>query len=583
MKKSFVFLAVTALTAAMLGSCQEKKAVEAPVLEIIGQTEVTLPSQAGEFEIIYSIENPSEEGKVTAVSAAEWITEKSHEGEVLSFTVTENTGTDERSTVISVKYTYADGVSEKEVTVTQAGIEEIPADYNIHAGYFWGEYYGDEDEDGRFVYQACISEKALGTDLTPGEEGLYYYLEILGDEAPNKINLCPDLGEYKVDALGNGENHIVSKDNSRIVIIDSQNGMSEVKIKEGTLNVSINNDGNYVFELHVTDSEGKIHKMIYDGKQPMFMDKSPKHSFIEEDFDLDIKYCKISGEPFQGLINATIMLSDKDIYTASDVEAGCIVIEVLMPYDPNGNIHEGEYKVNENYENFTIRPGKEIEASNPLIGSMAKKFDATGWTQYGLLTEGTMTVSGNKDNYEISCNFVTREGIKVTGTYSGPAEIEGLPDVLSTLTEDYVLDLTDASAMAIFREGGEWYMELSTDGFPSYNGDNFQISFVTEGQTAEEGIASGTYKAAESGRPQAGEYMQGYGKNEMGSCSGTLFFNGLSDNGTYNTIAPAIEGDFIVTNMGNDEYSVSFAFKDDMGFTWSGEWSGHVDIRDYSK
>lgn len=577
MKNLPLFLFFSALSVVMLGSCQDKVQNENPVLEIKGQTEITLPATAVEFEITYTLDNPVEGGEITAEFSADWITETGHDDGIFTFTVSENMIEEERSAVVTVKYTWPEGLSEKKVTVVQAGMEEIPADYEIQAEYFWGEYYGDEDEDGRFVWRTCISEAALDNSLSPVEEGVYYYIEILGDEAQDILNPYPGIGEYKIDAIGNDENHIVSKDNSHITII-AADGNSDLKIKEGTLDISWDEGGTrLIFELFVTDAENKVHRMVYDGKMPLFVDNSPKDIYIKEDFSLDAESCKMSCDVLEGKMIVDITLGD-----GSDEDANSVYMETIMQYDHEGNIPEGEYRVvessDEMFQIFTIFPGKEDRGR--MSGSMAKTTDDTDWVRYGLLTEGTMTVSGNKENYEIVCDFVTREGVKVTANYSGPAVLEGHRGAFSTLTENYVLDLEGAKGNAIFREGGDWYITLTS--INDYDGDNFEISLITGGATAEEGIESGTYKAAASGVPQKGEYLQGY-YNTLGMPSGTLFYNGMDwDTMSYITVAPAIEGDFVITNSGNDEYSISFSFVDDLGFTWSGEWSGTMSIVDFS-
>ena len=277
--------------------------------------------------------------------------------------------------------------------------------------------------------------------------------------------------------------------------------------------------------------------------------------------------------------------SDKKFPAEGEAMVGCklLNVEAIFPYDRDGNIPAGTYPIESTYVVNTLLGGyvNEKEPSRPCYGTFAEVYDETGHRSYGLAVSGTMEVSGDKDNYDIVCKFETPDGLKIDVNYSGALEIEGLPDAFSTLTEDYVLNLEGASGTAIFREGGNWAVLLnSVDGMNG--GDNFEISFVTDGQFAEEGMATGTYKAAESGVPQEGEYLPGY--DLLGQAGGTFFYNGFDfETLTYITVAPAVEGDFNITNLGNNEYSISFSFLDDLGFTWSGEWTGVMEIRDYTK
>lgn len=584
MKKFLSFACIAAVT--LLSSCKPESKTHEPVLTIEGKTEIILPYIESEFDIVCKISNSIDGGELTAESNAEWIANNGLENGTFKFTAAANTVTDLRNAVIKVQYTWADGVSEKEIKVTQSGTDEVPADYNQHAQFLWGEYYGDPDEDGKFRYLMCISEKELNSSLQPTEEGIYYFIELFGEESSDSFTRNPNEGEYKVDAIGNDENNIITKDNSFIIFVNAEGTITEnVKLKTGSLILSSVYDEEIeydrpIYTMNLTDANGKIHKVVYDGQIPLFIDRSPKYSYIREDFNLNAKFCDIKGTPFQGLVNATMVLSDKGQDVA--VDAGCIVLKFIMPYDPQGNIPAGTYTITPlgDFSKFSIEPGREIEATTPYMGSMAKKFDADGWTQLGLLTDGKMIVSGTKENYTITCDFTTREGVKVTGAYTGAAEIDGFTEAFSTLTEDYVLDLSGAEGTAIYRAGGEWNIELGY-GYGE-DGDCFNISFITGDQSADKGIESGTYKVATEGTPKKGEYAIGY--MNMGMPAGTYFYNGMdwASMPPYKILAPAIDGDFIIENLGNNEYSISFEFTDDLGFKWSGSWNGVLQIRDFS-
>lgn len=572
----FLGLSVSAL--ALLDSCQKK--LEQPVLEIVGQTEVRLSSSAGEFDIVYRLDNPAAEGKIIAEIDSDWIVEKGCDGEMFSFEVSENTEADERNAVVTIKYTWPEGVSEKKVAVVQAGIEEIPADYEVTADYFYGEYYGDEDADGRYNYKACLSEAPIDEGPVKGN---YYFLDIFGAEAVNPVNPCPEDGEYKVDAMGNDENKIVAKDNSYIVIVSEDGNSDKRKLDEGML--SVRSDGEKsVYDLTVTDRNGQIHKVTFSGVA-LYQNLEPKSEVIEDDMALTARFAKVDCPmgPIQGRMQLLLTFSDKE-FGAEGSKSACSVmnVEAMLQYDRNGNIPEGTYRIEPTLDVNTLLEGhvNEKDPSRICTGTYAEVYDETGYRRYGLAVSGTMEVKGNKDNYEITCMFETPQGVKIECEYTGALEIQGLPDIISTLDGDYTLDLEGASAKAIFREGGNWDIILTSS--DDMDGDNFEISLVAGGQKAEDGIENGTYHAAKSGVPQKGEYLPGY--DSQGIVAGTFFYNGMDFNTMqYITVAPAVEGDFNITNLGGNEYSMSFEFKDDLGFTWSGVWSGQVNILDFSK
>ena len=195
-----------------------------------------------------------------------------------------------------------------------------------------------------------------------------------------------------------------------------------------------------------------------------------------------------------------------------------------------------------------------------------------------------MTVSGSAGNYTVSCDFIGKDGTPITCSYTGPIEIPNIPGPYSCLTDDLVMDLSDAIVSANYfyssYYGGSienWAITIQPgDG----NGDGAYIDLNCNLGSFEAGIPSGTYKASENASNEGG-YMPG-SISSYGYQVGSQYFLWTNNSYTIDKAAPATSGDLIITNNGDGTYRIQFEFLDDKGHTWSGDWSGTIDTRDQS-
>lgn len=119
------FLFAVACAALLLGSCnknEETKPEAEPKLTLTSQSEVSVSFEGAEVKVTYTLENPVENGEITAsAEGADWCSDFNcgTEGEV-SFTVAANDG-DERTCDVKVTYTYGDAKTKSfSVKVSQA-------------------------------------------------------------------------------------------------------------------------------------------------------------------------------------------------------------------------------------------------------------------------------------------------------------------------------------------------------------------------------------------------------------------------------------------------------------------------------
>ena len=136
---------------------------------------------------------------------------------------------------------------------------------------------------------------------------------------------------------------------------------------------------------------------------PLFVNKELKGRLIEEDININAKYAKAQfNGVLQGIMHLNIVLSDKEITDSENIsDCNQLIIEAICEYEHNGNLPEYEYPISDDLTLLnSLQSGRlaETPVSIDLYGTVAKVFDETGWMRFGLIQEGTMTVSGDKDN-----------------------------------------------------------------------------------------------------------------------------------------------------------------------------------------
>ena len=123
MKRLSLFATVLSVAFTALTGCEEPEPAPVPVFGAVSSDDINAPAEGGTFKIAYSIENPAEDGKVSATSEqSEWITGIDCEtsGEVV-FEVTPNESETPREGKISVFYEYTGETQSFEINVIQEG------------------------------------------------------------------------------------------------------------------------------------------------------------------------------------------------------------------------------------------------------------------------------------------------------------------------------------------------------------------------------------------------------------------------------------------------------------------------------
>lgn len=123
MKRLSLFATVLSVAFTALTGCEEPETSLVPVFEAVSSDDIEVPAEGGIFNIAYSLENPAENGKVSATAdGADWITDIDCEtsGQV-TFNVARNEEESMREVKITVSYDYDGETQSFEVNVIQEG------------------------------------------------------------------------------------------------------------------------------------------------------------------------------------------------------------------------------------------------------------------------------------------------------------------------------------------------------------------------------------------------------------------------------------------------------------------------------
>lgn len=579
--KSRLFLFAAALAGTAVGCKPEPETLPETKLTIVDE-QVVATADAGSYSFAYALANPTETGRLTATSQADWIggLDTSVENTV-SFTVSLNEQ-EQRAAHIVLTYSDPAGVQLKDsIQVIQSASE---ADIHFHAKSVLGGFLTERDH----YYGIYLSENGVqeGGYFYPQQN--YYRLDFHADADPEDYTaIAVPEGEY---AFSDMEVAQWFRWNADLTEYEDAGTFSD-----GTLTVTREGDEWHYLAL-LTDDRGQVHRVDYTGPCSLELYSAEGISLIN--YDVEVMNPFLSDASYVDS-NEETMLVHMQISGVESTDNGertvMLYMEMYAPYDQYELI-PGTYTVGSSQGNYSLYPGDIDPDYLTPFGTYVLDV-ANGGAVVGLASSGTVTVEKdeNSGEYTVTADLETAEGFRITGTYTGPVEIPNIPGSgFSTLTDDYTVDLSEATSFGTyyadeFGNGGGYYkfeltgpFEQDPDTFFTQGtGEAVYFELVANSLDYKAGIPSGTYVAG-SQTPEPGEYIPGY-QSEVGQgvLSGT-YYVGAYEAGYISHCAPAVSGDLNITNHGDGTYDISFSFLDDLGHTWDGEWSGELSFLDFS-
>lgn len=591
MKKLVLLTSVTAVLLLSAVGCKQNEkepgTTPDPVLKV-NTTIVQATAEGGVYEISYTVENPVDGAVVELTSDADWVSGPDYSAEnVVSVTVAPNNDNADRNANLLLTYKYGEGeVVEGEIIVHQV----YQYDYNFEAEHVYGGYFTErtgEEPD------YCLIFSDLGMSESEGYvgNGTYYRLDICVGSAPEDYgNIVIPEGTYSLSKDLVRSNSFWGTVNS-----DVSEWVVSSLFTEGTVTVTVDGNKNK-YEAVLTDEEGKIHHLTFDGSDALDLYCNAGLKVINWDMELTDVRIASNLEYVDG--NEDMMMLTWTLAAGKDVETDLTLLSVEMyaPFDQY-KLLPGSYKISSEMTAYTMFPGYVDLSTLYPYGTYAVYADENT-SVLALFTDGSIDVTENDGIYTVDINLLTAEGFSVTGTYKGEIDIPNIPGSgFSTLDGDYTVDLSDATSFTSFN--GDGIFSIALDGpfvqdpdepyAKQGKGESVAFEIMTDTDydsetefDAETGIPSGTYTvASDFENPQPWEFVPGYQDAVgQGLLHGT-YYVGAWEAGYISHCAPAVDGELNIENNGDGTYTIKFSFKDDLGNTWDGEWSGDMPIYNF--
>ena len=553
-----------------------------PEFEIIGANEFDFLSKSTESEVEFSIDSPADGAQVKAETSADWIILGKVADNTLPFSVQSNVDDLSREGEILLRYVWDDSEISHTVTVRQAaGLIEF------EALKMDGYYYGPTT-DGLHSFRFYLSDSGFDEYGYAYEGGTYFDILLFTETEPEDLyDMKIPSGEFVF--LASAEHFSTSQfttDRGYIRNFNDDVLYDAARFESGRLSMQPNATG-YKIKLDIRFADGRKATVTYDGGCQV-QNLSGIKPYITEDVEFsnaDFSLCRfythrddISADNFimqfsKNEIDGTVTTMELQGWCHTD-ENGKVEAPVTYSFNKGNTPMPG-----------TLYPCKDQEERSFII-----KRNYKGEPYYGLITDGSMTVSGGFNNYLIEFNFTTDRGRKITGRYAGPIRHDKMdisPLSLDCLYADKELDLSyvnsakliygggwytfDPERYALTGNDGDWTVELTANGCH----DGITLNFITGGNY-ESGLQSGTYHISD--KMAKGTLLDGrkYIHHGYDGMAGTGYIADFSKDGRNCSWQEATDGSVTVTRFDDGSYRFDIALEDGKGHKINGTWSGNL-------
>lgn len=411
-------------------------------------------------------------------------------------------------------------------------------------------------------------------------------MNILGPFPESKKNPRLPAGTYTYDADNTFEEWTFSEELSTVLC----KGV-ELTYTEAVLTVSY--EGNTcTMDLVATLSDGQLYHAYYSGEGE-FYDSSIE--WLDHDVDMNVIVAtsfyieEMSSARYNANLNIKFIDSPLDDMGYITPPGNVITFIANVPLSADGKILPGTWTVAEERTGSegVLFPGYCTRFYGPMpSGTLIESHDAADNATCGLIKSGSVTVTEDNDVYTFNYEFVTQQGQKVTGCYTGPVVVDNFPMPTDdkTLSRDYELYLpTDKiQALATFYEkdnGSEWILDIrQMNESYKFIGDQLKIDMYCTGTTFEDGPTPGTYTVS-SGK-ENGTIVKGTFKPTFQIPS---FYVGRDDESNILQGAGVTDGELTLVKNDDGTYTVTFDFLDaqEEPKRFYGSWTGVFEMQQF--
>ena len=384
----------------------------------------------------------------------------------------------------------------------------------------------------------------------------------------------------------------------------SEGVASPSMIVNGTVDVRNEGDGNYDIRMELIMFTGAAVNLRYQGKLDLPKGYGNFQPFTQ---DVDVKFTGGQGRfwgnwyyPFAA--DLALQFYEGKVENGSLTEGYMLDISLYEPkpadeMDPDQRVADGVYtvetrdEISYTYLPFTFEAGERVDfmGSEYIVKTRLAYYGADGSRKLGLVKGGTFTVSDNGTKFVF--DFVTEEGISITGTYTGTPLLMNYCDndekapkrPYSTLKDNVNLKWAAGTVAISFNEGHSILdnantMMLMITESSMVTGDYISLDFFTE----SEELPDGTFTVGDG--LKLNHVIPGeldYGGGMMFSWYGDL---AEVDEDGYNTkLAPITSGTVTISTEADGNRRIVLNVKDDANHSITGEYVGPVlDANEFS-
>lgn len=374
----------------------------------------------------------------------------------------------------------------------------------IDATSAMGIYYGLKFSKNAANYYFMVTD-CLFEDGKAMSEGSMIYFDCYSTASTTPENAVIPSGQYIYEDRVTHEQFRISNESTAVVRVGTNGQITDnIYFREGTLNVTSTEDGNYELEGIFTTKDGKKIRIRYSGKIEM----GNQSGVYGKDITVTAKYAYADviyyGDALEaGFSEYYFQVGDME----PDSEGKPLGSGYMLDFDlwgatsadsKNAVIPEGTYKFSRNIEINSLFADK--TCGHCIIP------DGTG--KYSIeYTDGSVTVEHSADGYALSGYFVLEDGYKLNFTYNGKLEFK---DMAPAVSEDINEQFTEGK--------GSYYGDLYGYGTANYslefsNADKSIVLTIdmndilpSDGNPA---ISEGTYTLDEEEKAQAGKFYAG--------------------------------------------------------------------------
>ena len=418
----------------VFGGCEQNREVTVePSINFGEDSVLSVPAEGGPADFLVEVQNPCEDGELSAVAQGDWISDVVCGDGSVSFTVAVNTEEVERSAEIKVVYRY-DGARTVERTmsvVQEAAVTQPPAEeYDVDIAAVYADALYQSDSEGLMDVRMVFTDmEVVGDKVTP--PGAMLYVEALF--TLNEEGRL-DIGDYNV-ALENAPYTVfpgqvvdyagVNVTMGTYLSLFDENGIrTEHLVSGGTM--SIGGDvQSYDIECRFTTEDGLSVRCIWNG--PLAVRDVPgPFSTLTDDYTLDLSNAVGSAKYFADLYGTGGANWFIELKPADGVAGDAVNMDLVCEdLDFNSGITAGTYHAS--LDN-TPAPGEYLTGSmsyNSLLGTVYMGDYVDGYPEsYAPATSGDLEIIRNQDGgYTFNFVFQDDKGNVWDGTWTGPVDM----------------------------------------------------------------------------------------------------------------------------------------------------------------